>query len=732
MTTPGGVPNLPLGALTIETIASKLHDMTATAMRERAAERIPSIFNASTGGNPLGDFSFNGVLTQLFAGFSSVVAAADPADIDGPEDLPGLLLDFIESLPVIGQLVGLMEAILGTYDGEGDVLAAIQDMFAPLRKLVQLIAGIDDGFPTADDISDWFDNFADWLFGKVGDVIDIDLSGWQDAITNLLGWWTDIFGDLNVFADDFDVADLLAGLGDALTGFMVHGVGDWIEQRFIQPIISVFTGSSSRTDVASLGTAVGGFLTRGSPVQVSQLQGRIPHTMIGRIPVSSITEVVENLLDPFGGFDLSTSVAEADGWLWDDSDGYGSSTGSARLTLDGELHQLFTRVALPVAERDVLEVSAAIKTTSFIGSGTPLRLSVVPFTGNIQGDTVVIAESGQALDWTLIQGGYTVPEGVDSIFVLLEALATAASGTVNWDGVSVVKTGKMRQSLVDKLEDVWQHTTEMIDDGIDVNPFDDPDTFVYRVWASFRGQQNSLIGANATIEQLRSRITALETPSAAIAVDDFERGSGGLSGYWDTHLAAGSADGHIDLDGHHAVWAFDHPLAHCDDTYIMARFLGGGSYGDEYSNTEYQRVTVTVNSGPFKLSANSPALDVLAMLADDYSSAMRARWDGKGNFSLAYLQGGTWYNLRTIAGVAVPTGGTVLTIEVGYLEGAAPDKISVFQDGKTLVDKQLDGSYSVHSYRLNRGWGFGMYARGTPLLGQYGPGSLHQWTANDQ
>ena len=117
VTTPGGVPNLPTGALTIPTLAEKLQDMSGTAMRNRAAERMSSIFNGSSGGNPLVDLTPFGILTRIWAEFNSAVANADPADIQGPEDLPGLLLAFIESLPVVGELVGLLRG-----EGEGDAV----------------------------------------------------------------------------------------------------------------------------------------------------------------------------------------------------------------------------------------------------------------------------------------------------------------------------------------------------------------------------------------------------------------------------------------------------------------------------------------------------------------------------------------------------------------------------------------------------------------------------------
>lgn len=135
MTTPGGVPNLPAGALTIDTLAS-LQDVTPEAMRARSAARIPSTFNAATLGDPTSDFSFGGLITQLFAGFNSAVANADPADIEGPDDLPNLLTGFIDQLPIIGTLAGLPDAIYGTYDGADPVLLMIEALFGPIRLLM--------------------------------------------------------------------------------------------------------------------------------------------------------------------------------------------------------------------------------------------------------------------------------------------------------------------------------------------------------------------------------------------------------------------------------------------------------------------------------------------------------------------------------------------------------------------------------------------------------------------
>lgn len=196
MTTPGGVPNLPAGALTPETMASRLQDMSTGAVRSRAAARMPASFHSSNGGDPGADLTPFGVITRIFAGFISAVANADPGDIDGPEDLPGLLLDFIEQLPVIGQFVALLEAINGQYDGADEVLLAIQDINAPMRKLLQLFTGHDVGWPTPDDVGNG------WI--HLHDAVQNNIQGIVDRIYNAfanLGDMLDVNNPLNYVID---------------------------------------------------------------------------------------------------------------------------------------------------------------------------------------------------------------------------------------------------------------------------------------------------------------------------------------------------------------------------------------------------------------------------------------------------------------------------------------------------------------------------------------------------
>lgn len=226
MTTPGGVPNLPVGALTVETLADRTQDMSTGAMKDRAVERFPSIMDGSTGLNPGSGFGPFSILTDLFAGFNSTVANADPNDVEGPDDLPGLLIDFIESLPVIGKFVELFDAILGDYEGDDDILEAISDIFAPIRKLLQLVAGIGsgDGFPGLDDIPD---------------ILPAVFTGIQDLINGIVGGTSNPLSSL--------ISDLLGTKSTASTAGSNASTALANVTTVVQNFVNTWTGGSGAT-----------------------------------------------------------------------------------------------------------------------------------------------------------------------------------------------------------------------------------------------------------------------------------------------------------------------------------------------------------------------------------------------------------------------------------------------------------------------------------------------------
>lgn len=319
VTVPGGVPNLPVGALTVDTLASKTQDMSTGAMKSRAVERFPSTFDGSTGLSPASDLTPFGVLTGLFAGFNSTVANADPADVQGPEDLPDLLIQFIEGLPVIGKFVELFDAILGDYDGDDEILSAISEVFAPIRKLLQLITGIGegDGFPTPAQITDGFadipvlSDIVEWITGVAGgdgnDLSDwaaeIDdaaadaIEGLQDLASGLLSNPGSLLGDLSIgkitglTAQLTALNDFIQGVVDAIISvlrgipFVGGGIADLVED--IAQLKTTANQSTQIIDDIEAGWT-GGTPT-GTPTGVLDTIGAIRSALVGDYNVDVIT-----------------------------------------------------------------------------------------------------------------------------------------------------------------------------------------------------------------------------------------------------------------------------------------------------------------------------------------------------------------------------------------------------------------------------------------------------------
>ena len=214
MTTPAGVPNLPIGALTVETLGQQLQDQTAAAMRARAGERVPNIFNSSTGGDILNDLSPFGIITNIWAGINSLIANSDPSDIQGPEDLPPLLMDFIEGLPFVGQFVTLLQALVGTYDGEDETLLDIQELLSPIIEFFS-------------DLITQFGTLANWLGTLAIPAVLSEFQTFLTGITSRTAWLT-----------------TLKTLIDGLLG--ITSFSTWV--GVFKQVIDFFLGITSRTN----------------------------------------------------------------------------------------------------------------------------------------------------------------------------------------------------------------------------------------------------------------------------------------------------------------------------------------------------------------------------------------------------------------------------------------------------------------------------------------------------
>jgi hypothetical protein len=157
------------------------------------------------------------------------------------------------------------------------------------------------------------------------------------------------------------------------------------------------------------------------------------------VPASAITSTNPNLLTA-GGFDDSISMIGAGLWTWDGTTGH-TANGAASTIANGTMKALLSN-SIPVTAGQSLTPSAWVKTSSYVGTGTPIRLSIRTYLAGVSvGTTVIQSIAGPGSTWTQLSGSYTVPAGVDSVRLRLVVDTTATGGTVWFDDANLDKPG---------------------------------------------------------------------------------------------------------------------------------------------------------------------------------------------------------------------------------------------------------------------------------------------------
>ena len=474
MTTPLGVPNLPVGALTVETLGEILQDMSSAAMRQRAGERFPDIFNLTTGGDVLDDLTPFGILSAIWAAFNAAVATADPDDIMGPNDLPPLMLNFVEELPIVGILVKLLEA-LGLDPESADTF--LKPIFEFLDWLWTLVG------QEAETILKPIFEFLNWLFTEYGDDVEtflqpiagflkwlldfiiarIDLTPFQNLVEELV----DALGGF-LSAQQFvdlmkTVLQFFFGLFTTADGFKAS-VTDFIDKLpLIGPIVAAITGKTELDGVAlDLGTLSAYFRNLDKQVTdgVASLAAAAQKLLGGIIPVGQISDSTVNLLSQ-GDFLTSSTVDPANGWSWDGTRTRTGTGGSLKVDCTGSEQRIYCLQDIRVAAGDRLNLNGYVGTNNFT-SGS-MRLSIQPW--GLEGSPAVMtaktvvngtarttaANTFQALP----ELTYTVPAGVTSIQVSLVVNCNSTCD-VFFDDIRLTKTGVLPQALVTNLLDAIQ------------------------------------------------------------------------------------------------------------------------------------------------------------------------------------------------------------------------------------------------------------------------------------
>lgn len=412
--------------------------------------------------------------------------------------------DIGQILGFIGQLRDLVDAFFQALGGNfGPLQDWVSDLvggtvsgfewlsdltsFQPLTNLFATIEGIVEAITgsvgSLEDLNSWFQTAFGDLWDVIGNIVNQILSALGitgsgsilDRIMDLADEFGHMLDNLEDAASGLtNLSDFVQDIIDTLTGGVGGGLSelaDWAEGLIagavadFEDLMKAFQGNYSGTD-SFLNTIQG---------IVSGLRGGLTGLIgLWRIPQVSLSQLTNqpsaNLLTGFGDFADSSTIAPGTDWSWDGTVG-ATSMGSARAEGDGTL-KILTSELVASAESQQLTISGKVRWQSIAGSGTLMRLILVPYVGSAQQPNVVISTitnpGANSSGFVALSGSYTVPAGVTGVRVQITAESAMTSGTVWWDDVTLTKVATSLpqtwvSGLVDALGNLGDWITHLVD-----------------------------------------------------------------------------------------------------------------------------------------------------------------------------------------------------------------------------------------------------------------------------
>jgi hypothetical protein len=337
---------------------------------------------------------------------------------------PGnLLQSLLNNIPFVGQLIGLFTGATGGLTG----LGGLGSIFGDLTRLLGNPTALGSGSPILPGIS------SIPLLGGL-------LSGGGTLLSSLIPG----LDASKIISGTFGTA-LLQPFIDAISqGF---GGGTGLNFTSLESLLAAIPGASQVLDSivnTFLGLSGSGFsaadLIRAlESIPGELISGTLNPGMASNLGAGMISNVVPELLtNP--NFDTANSVIGQGVWTWDGTQGPGSLVTSVFTDAAGVLRELFANV-IHVFPGQNLDILGSTKWgNSFNGGANSISLTVAKFAGNVlSGYSTLdsIAAPGASGSWTQLGGTFTVPAGVDSIFVRPTVAASATTGRVWFGGMSV-------------------------------------------------------------------------------------------------------------------------------------------------------------------------------------------------------------------------------------------------------------------------------------------------------
>jgi hypothetical protein len=429
---------------------------------------------------------------------------------------------------IFGSLEDLINATLALWSGNLKEASAALENSGPLGRLIGEIVGlfkdIDvSGFPNLFDLvlgvlAPFIDSLTD-IINLVNGILLIFGAVVDGDLAPLENWWQTLFGMVDWNNPLADVADMIT---------------EWFSKA-LQPILDILTGNTL-----------------------------IPPNLIPNLGVGSIGYYSPNLLRN-SGFNNKSTVKEGGGWSWEGKDGRSPPLGCAKAVVTPGKEMFLLSLAIPVEEKQRLNISAYIKYAglTFSGSEHPVQLRIYGYddkNAEVTGSTKIVGiataptpMSGNWIEAERIKGTYTVPAGVTSVKLGLIVRPNALTGTVLFDDLFVGKVGLLDIAKTEGLSAMF----EAINDGLqaDRDKFQDLLDSLGDKWgasiqdikAQFQSFRDKIAAQQADSKKFWDEIKLIFEPGGSPSNDPLTDAIAAISGIYNTATSAKNAAEYANL-----------------------------------------------------------------------------------------------------------------------------------------------------------------------------------------
>ncbi|MCF8610071.1 hypothetical protein L5G28_07830 [Gordonia sp. HY285] len=176
-----------------------------------------------------------GVVSWITDGLGTIITDLQEFITTGETASLEAMAEFVQSklgdfiFDVVQSLQDLLDAMLGQYEGDDDVLNAIEALFAPLRKLLEIFTGVLGGNgSTPQQVSDFWTDFE----GRVSDTEQAISDAVSNAVDAAVDAVVDGMNGIGAFAQAITAA-ISAAIQDVIDSIFGDGGTKWGQELYV-------------------------------------------------------------------------------------------------------------------------------------------------------------------------------------------------------------------------------------------------------------------------------------------------------------------------------------------------------------------------------------------------------------------------------------------------------------------------------------------------------------------